>query len=103
MCKDSNNNQITKIKLPKKNNLFFSDVKNTCKMFAFLTFSFYLCDSLGHVVAKPQFKCALPFKDGKAKVTYTGHESDPHDEHSEWVSDDWFYIDYQGKKLPVEP
>ena len=72
-------------------------------MFAFLTFSFYLCDSLGHVVAKPQFKCALPFKGGKAKVTYTGHESDPHDEHSEWVSDDWFYIDYQGNKLTSEP
>lgn len=57
-------------------------------------------DSLGHVVVKPQFKWALPFKDGKAKVTYTGHKSDPNDEHWEWVSDDWFYINYQGKKLP---
>jgi len=60
-------------------------------------------DSLGHVVVAPQYKFALPFQGGKAKVTYTGHKSDPNDEHWEWVSDDWFYIDYQGKKLPVEP
>lgn len=59
-------------------------------------------DSLGHVVVKPQFKWALPFDGGKAKVTYTGHKSDPHDEHWEWVSDDWFYIDYQGNKLTSE-
>lgn len=59
-------------------------------------------DSLGHVVVTPQYKFALPFKGGKAKVTYTGHKSDPNDEHWEWVSDDWFYIDYQGNKLPVE-
>ena len=56
-------------------------------------------DSLGHVVVTPQYKFALPFQGGKAKVTYTGHKSDPNDEHWEWVSDDWFYIDYQGNKL----
>lgn len=55
-------------------------------------------DSLGHVTVKPQFKCAFPFEGGKAKVTYTGHKSDLDDEHWEWVSDDWFYIDYQGKR-----
>ena len=55
-------------------------------------------DSLGHVTVKPQFKCAFPFEGGKARVTYTGHKSDPDDEHWEWVSDDWFYIDYQGKR-----
>ena len=62
-------------------------------------------DSLGHVVVTPQYKCAFPFKGGKAKVTYTGHrhKSSPHDEHGEWVSDDWFYIDYQGKRLSSEP
>lgn len=59
-------------------------------------------DSLGHVVVKPQYKFALPFEGGKAKVTYTGHKNDPNDEHWEWVSDDWFYIDYQGRKLPSE-
>lgn len=57
-------------------------------------------DSLGHVVIAPQFKWAEPFEGGKARVTYSGHKSDPNDEHWEWVSDDWFYIDYQGRKLP---
>lgn len=57
-------------------------------------------DSLGHVVVTPQFKWAEPFQGGKAKVTYSGHKNDPNDEHWEWVSDDWFYIDYQGRKLP---
>ena len=57
-------------------------------------------DSLGHVVVTPQYKFALPFQGGKAKVTYTGHKSDPNDEHWEWVSNDWFYIDYKGQKLP---
>ena len=56
-------------------------------------------DSLGHVVVTPQFKYAYPFEGGKAKVTYTGQKNDPNDEHWEWVSDDWFYIDYQGRKL----
>ena len=55
-------------------------------------------DSLGHVVVTPQFKYAYPFEGGKAKVTYTGQKNDPNDEHWEWVSDDWFYIDYQGRK-----
>ena len=57
-------------------------------------------DSLGHVVVTPQFKYAYPFEGGKAKVTYTGQKNDPNDEHWEWVSDDWFYIDYQGRKVP---
>ena len=57
-------------------------------------------DSLGHVVVTPQFKYAYPFERGKAKVTYTGQKNDPNDEHWEWVSDDWFYIDHQGRKIP---
>ena len=58
-------------------------------------------DSLGHIVITPQFKCAYPFREGKAKVAYTGQiqKDGPHDEHGMWVSDDWFYIDHQGRKL----
>ena len=56
-------------------------------------------DSLGLVVIAPQFKYAYPFQDGRAKVTYTGHKNNPNDEHWEWVSDDWFYIDHQGHKV----
>ena len=56
-------------------------------------------DSLGNIVVPPQFKFAYPFDKGKAKVTYTGSKSDPKDEHWEWVSDDWFYIDYQGRAV----
>lgn len=56
-------------------------------------------DSLGNIVVPPQFKFAYPFDKGKAKVTYTGSKSDPNDEHWEWVSDDWFYIDYQGRAV----
>jgi hypothetical protein len=46
---------------------------------------------------------AYPFQGGKAKVTYTGHKNDPNDEHWEWVSDDWFYIDYQGRRISENP
>lgn len=56
-------------------------------------------DSLGQVVIAPQFKYAYPFEGGRAKVTYTGQKNDPTDEHWEWVSDDWFYIDHQGHKV----
>ena len=56
-------------------------------------------DSLGNVTVNPQFMYAYPFQGGKAKVTYTGHKNDPNDEHWEWVSDDWFYIDYQGRRI----
>lgn len=57
-------------------------------------------DSLGHIVVTPQFKWAEPFQGGRAKVTYSGHKEAPNEEHWEWVSDEWFYIDYQGQKLP---
>lgn len=56
-------------------------------------------DSLGQVVIAPQFKYAYPFEGGRAKVTYTGQKNDPTDEHWEWVSDDWFYINHQGHKV----
>lgn len=55
-------------------------------------------DSLGNVVIEPQFKFAFPFKNGKAKVTFTGKEKAIFDgEHREWVSDKWQYINKKGE------
>ena len=55
-------------------------------------------DSLGNVVIEPQFKFAFPFKNGKAKVTFTGEEKAIFDgEHREWVSDKWQYINKNGE------
>ena len=58
-------------------------------------------DTLGNVVIQPQFAFALPFKDGKAKATYTGERKtlDKYGEHWMWQSNHWFYIDKKGNKL----
>ena len=57
-------------------------------------------DSLGNVVIKPQFKFAFPFKNGKAKVTFTGEgKAIFNGEHHEWVSDKWQYINKKGELL----
>lgn len=59
-------------------------------------------DILGNIVIKPQFKFAFPFKNGKAKVTFSGESKDVPDSIGEehyWDSSDWFYIDKNGKML----
>lgn len=59
-------------------------------------------DTLGNIVIKPQFKFAFPFKNGKAKVTFSGESKDVPDSNGEehyWDSSDWFYIDKKGKML----
>lgn len=59
-------------------------------------------DTLGNIVIKPQFKFAFPFKNGKAKVTFSGESKDVPDSNGEehyWDSSDWFYIDKNGKML----
>ena len=57
-------------------------------------------DSLGNVVIKPQFKFAFPFKNDKAKVTFTGEEKAIFDGvHHEWVSNEWQYINKKGEFL----
>ena len=57
-------------------------------------------DSLGYVVIKPQFKFAFPFKNDKAKVTFTGEEKAIFDGvHHEWVSNEWQYINKKGEFL----
>ena len=59
-------------------------------------------DTLGNIVIKPQFKFAFPFKNGKAKVTFSGESKHVHDSKGEehyWHSSDWVYIDKNGKML----
>lgn len=52
----------------------------------------------GNVLIKPQFTCAFPFEQGKAKVAK--HCSTiAEGEHHHWVSDGWFYIDKQGRPI----
>ncbi|MEE3386188.1 MAG: WG repeat-containing protein, partial [Prevotella sp.] len=55
-------------------------------------------DTLGNVVIKPQFQCAWPFEGGRARVAYHGKKNSM-DEHSEWESDEWFYIDKNGQRV----
>ena len=59
-------------------------------------------DTLGNIVIKPQFKFAFPFKNGKAKVTFSGESKDVPDSNGEehyWDSSEWYYIDKNGKML----
>lgn len=56
-------------------------------------------DSLtGKVIIKPQFDCAWPFKNGAAKVSLDCKKQS-FDEHSAWVSNNWYYIDKTGRKV----
>lgn len=57
-------------------------------------------DSLtSKVLIAPQFACAYPFENGKAKVSFKCKtvKDFPNDEHFSWESEDWFYIDRSGK------
>lgn len=58
-------------------------------------------DTLGNVVIKPQFQCAWPFEGGHARVAYHGKKISE-DEHSEWESDEWFYVDKKGQVVEVK-
>jgi len=55
-------------------------------------------DLNGHIVIAPQFTCAYPFDNGKAKVSThcTSHQDG---EHSYWESNEWYFIDKKGKRL----
>lgn len=54
------------------------------------------------VVIAPQFDCAYPFENGKARVS-KNCQTVSDGEHSTWKSQDWFYIDKTGKLIPEEP
>jgi len=58
----------------------------------------YADEATGKVIIKPQFDCAFPFENGIAKV---GLNCDKHagGEHYYWTSDNWFYIDKNGRKV----
>ena len=59
-------------------------------------------DSLtSKVLIKPKFDCAYPFESGKAKVSVNCKtvKEFPNDEHSTWISEEWFYIDKTGKPV----
>ena len=59
-------------------------------------------DTLRHMVIQPQYKCAYPFENGKAKVTLKGEEKPVPGSKGEkhyWDSDDWFYIDKRNRRL----
>ena len=51
----------------------------------------------GKIVIRPQFDCALPFNNGRAKVS-VDCKTEKNGEHSHWVSEKWYYIDKKGQK-----
>lgn len=55
----------------------------------------------GNVIIKPQYSCAFPFENGKAKVSFKCDEV-RQGEHFVWKSEDWFYIDRNNNKLTTE-
>lgn len=58
-------------------------------------------DEQGNTVIKPRFAFGFPFENGKAKVTDTGSlKTVPcsDGEYSYWDSNEWYYIDKNGKK-----
>ena len=52
----------------------------------------------GEVVIAPKFPCALPFENGKAKVSFDC-KTKGDGEHSAWISDHWFYVNKAGTRL----
>jgi hypothetical protein len=56
-------------------------------------------DSNGKVAIKPQFECAFPFENGRAKVSTNCKIVKDDPEHSSWVSSQWFYIDKAGNRV----
>ena len=49
----------------------------------------------GEIIIKPQFICAFPFENGKAKVSLDCVINQS-GEHSNWSGGTWFYIDKEG-------
>ena len=58
-------------------------------------------DTTGKVVITPRFKCAQPFKNGRARVSYRCDKPEADaDGHTAMTGAAWFYIDINGKKIP---
>lgn len=57
------------------------------------------------VVISPRFAFGFPFKNGRAKVTDSGHLEEVKGsdrEYHYWVSDNWYWIDKMGNRLEIE-
>lgn len=52
----------------------------------------------GEVVIAPQYTCAFPFDNGKAKVAYQC-ETIADGEHARWESQAWMYINQKGNTI----
>jgi hypothetical protein len=55
-------------------------------------------NNIGIIVIEPQFYCAFPFEDGRAKVSLDCNSTSDGD-HSKWESDKWFYINKEGQEI----
>ncbi|MEO0472767.1 MAG: WG repeat-containing protein, partial [Bacteroidota bacterium] len=55
-------------------------------------------DERGKIVISPQFACAFPFDNGKAKVAYECVNEKEFD-HIISKSDAWFFINHSGKRV----
>ncbi len=58
----------------------------------------YADGKTGIVIIEPQFDCAFPFENGKAKVS-NNCKTQVEGEHKIWTSENWFYIDKTGKEI----
>ena len=57
------------------------------------------------VIISPRFAFGFPFKNGRAKVTDSGHLEEvkgSDGEYHHWVSDSWYWIDKMGNRLGIE-
>lgn len=57
------------------------------------------------VIIAPRFAFGIPFVNGRAKVTDSGHLKEvpgSNGEYHYWVSDYWYWIDKTGKKVNME-
>lgn len=58
----------------------------------------------GAVVISPRFAFGFPFKNGRAKVTDSGHLEEvkgSDGKYHHWVSDSWYWIDKMGNRLEL--
>jgi hypothetical protein len=54
-------------------------------------------DEKGKIVIAPQYECAFPFENGRARVAISC-KTVQDGEHPRWESDGWFYIGKTGRK-----
>ncbi len=53
----------------------------------------------GELIIPTVYECAFPFSDGKAKVAFNCKKQKDTEGHTIMESEEWFFIDPQGKKL----